>query len=469
MVRAATRTDILWGYIAQALNIGAGIILLPIILRYLPPVDVGLWFVFVTLAGLAQMLEFGFQPTIARNSAYIYAGAQSLQRSGLPDRQSEKNGVNVKLLADLVDASKRIYRIVALLASIVLLFGGTCYIYTILTPAQNVFSSVGAWVCFAAGYIATFYFGYINGLLQGRGDVTSANKVSIITRGSLILLGSAAVIAGYGLLGLGISSLISAVIGRWFANRFYYSAAQKEELKAYRQTVHGAELIKTLWHNASRLGVVQIGAFLIQRANILIASSFLGLSIAASYSMTLTVLMVIGAVSMVICNIHTPHMNALQAEGKQVNLQVLYGEILILAWGVYVAGFFTLFFLGQHILRAIGSKTSLLPGYQLLMLGLICALELNHSIAATYLTTTNKVPFLNAALLSGISILILSLCLVNPVQITGLIIAQGLVQLFYNNWKWPVEAMKHLHSGHKRTLSLGFNSLRQKITSRLVD
>src|SRR6266567_8101153 len=74
---AISRRDIYWGYAAQLLNVGAGLILLPVVVRYFSPEDVGLWFVFITLAGLAQLLEFGFQPTLARNTAYVYAGARS--------------------------------------------------------------------------------------------------------------------------------------------------------------------------------------------------------------------------------------------------------------------------------------------------------------------------------------------------------------------------------------------------------
>lgn len=438
MANPVTKLDLLWGYTATALNIGAGLILLPVILRYLPSEDVGLWFVFMTLASLAQLLEMGFQPTLARNSAYVYAGAQNLRKVGLSGESGNLSDINLKLLDALVMAARRIYRFVAFIATIVLLFGGTYYITQLLTPSQDRVTSILAWLAFASGYIANFYFGYINGLLQGRGDITEANKVVVISRTGLILLGGSAVVMGYGMLGLGVAAMLAAVMGRIVAYRFFYAK--------YNPVVHACsmeindsvrELTKTLWHNASRLGVVQLSAFLIQRGNILIASSFFGLAAAASYGMTITVLMALLGLAMVICSIQIPYMSALQAKGDLDALARVYGQITFLGWSIFTVGLFVLVVLGDLLLNFIGSKTELLPTWPLLLLGFIFLLEVNHSIAATYLTTMNRIPFVYSSLLSGLGVLVLAILTIEPFGVLGLIAAQGVVQLTYNNWKWP--------------------------------
>ena len=89
-MKPLTRGDVLWGYIAQVLNIGAGLILLPILLRNLSPEDVGLWFVFISLAALAQLLELartapGFRDDIGRRALIslfaLLGGEHELTRS----------------------------------------------------------------------------------------------------------------------------------------------------------------------------------------------------------------------------------------------------------------------------------------------------------------------------------------------------------------------------------------------------
>ena len=42
-----TKKDVLWGYIAQFFNIGAGILLLPVILKLLPADILGVWYIFL--------------------------------------------------------------------------------------------------------------------------------------------------------------------------------------------------------------------------------------------------------------------------------------------------------------------------------------------------------------------------------------------------------------------------------------
>ena len=66
-------------------------------------------------------------------------------------------------------------------------------------------------------------------------------------------------------------------------------------------------------------------------------------------------------------------------------------------------------------------------------------LEWNHSTFATLITLSNRVPFVKASILSGGAIVILSFLSVwlTPLGILGLILAQGMVQLAYNNWYWP--------------------------------
>lgn len=465
MAAPATRRDIVWGYIAQALNIGAGLILLPVILHYLPQEDVGLWFVFVTLGSLAQLLEFGFQPTLARNTAYVYAGAQTLVKKGLSVPPAEGQQLSLPLLGALVHTARGIYRIVAVIAFIVLMGGGTLYISTLLTPSQNPWVYLPAWVAFGLGYVATFYYGYFNGLLQGRGDITAANKVIIITRGTLIVLGALLVILGYGLPGLGAASLISAVVGRWASMRYYFVDARPEARQAHSNPPNqGDRLLKTLWHNSWRLGVVHLGAFLIQRSSILIASSFLGLAASASYGMTITILMALMSISTVIANVQLPHMNALQVSGKKQELRSVFGEIVIVSWMVFIVGMVFLVVLGDDLLHLIASKTPLLGMPELIALGVIILLELNHSVAAAYLTTQNEVPFLKAAVYSGLFITALSLALVSEWGVWGLILAQGAIQLAYNNWKWPKDALSHLGGDLPRLLRDGGVRLRSHVS-----
>ncbi|HHH1715679.1 TPA: hypothetical protein ACPY4M_004563, partial [Yersinia enterocolitica] len=102
--------------------------------------------------------------------------------------------------------------------------------------------------------------------------------------------------------------------------------------------------------------------------------------------------------------------------------------------------------LAEYIFPSIGVKLSFLPLNYLLILGLIYLLEMNHSICATIITSKNKVPFVFASLFSGGLIILLSIILSVHFKygVLGLILAQGIVQLMYNNWKWPLMVYNEL-------------------------
>ncbi|ALV08491.1 O-unit flippase-like protein [Roseateles depolymerans] len=456
MNAAKPRSELKWGYFAQALNIGAGLLLLPAVVRSLPSEDVGIWFVFMTLTSLAQLLELGFLPTIARNTAYLFAGARSLAGHGLPTDMHTSGQVDPGLLADLTQAARRIYRWVALLGGLILMSVGSLYVLSVMTPTQDRGMVLGAWWLYAAGNICNFYYGYVNGLLQGRGDVVAANQVVIVTRASMLAAGILALSAGGGLLGLGAATFLASVSGRFVAMRFFRRGAIALPERSRESIQHTVQL---LWHNASRLGVVQVGAFLIQRANVLVASSFLGVSAAASLGLTVTLLMTLSGVAAVILQVRMPRLASAQATRDIHALRGLYGEVLLIACGAFLAGLLVMIVAGNWCLQLLHSKTLLLPTPLLCWLGLIMLLELNHSLAAGYLTTRNQVPFVRAGLLSGVLICLSSLALVKPFGVAGLIAAQGVVQLAYNNWKWPREARLDLGVGWLELLSLGFQRI----------
>lgn len=460
------KIDIFWGYLAQALNIGTGIILLPAILRYMPAHEVGLWFIFMTLSSLAQLLEIGFQPTLARNAAYVYSGAKKLTKYGL-QIQNSSNCIDEILLRNLIAASKKIYKKIGIAIALALYIGGSIYITNISSTKSNIDDILYAWIAFSSGTAINFYYGNFNGLLQGRGEVTKASKLIAISRGLLIIIGSTAVILGYGLIGLGVSSLIAAAFGRWAAHKYFYDKKTKELLNQHKaDQIKINEITSVIWHNASRFGLVQLGAFLVVRGNILVASSYLGLEESASYGLTITLLAALSSVSMVICQLQMPQMNVLQSQKNKDKLIALFGEINIIGWTIYLIGFAILMLYGKEILTLINSKTLLVEKELLAIIGIIFLLELNHSISATYLTTKNTIPFLSSSLISGAGVLITSMVFVKPFGLWGLALSQGIIQALYNNWKWPNLAKKSLNANIVTIIKEGSKEIINKYLSK---
>ena len=93
---------------------------------------------------------------------------------------------------------------------------------------------------------------------------------------------------------------------------------------------------------------------------------------------------------------------------------------------------------------------------------IIAFLEINHSIAGSILLTKNEVPFFKAALISGGATVVLLILFFQYTNwgLLVMIVAPGIAQGVYQNWKWPVTVIKELKINRKDIIY---------ITSKLIN
>ena len=77
---------------------------------------------------------------------------------------------------------------------------------------------------------------------------------------------------------------------------------------------------------------------------------------------------------------------------------------------------------------------------------IISFLENNHSIAGMILLSKNEVPFFKAALFSGAATILLLIVFfrITNFGLLTMILAPGIAQGVYQNWKWPIVVVKEL-------------------------
>ena len=102
--------------------------------------------------------------------------------------------------------------------------------------------------------------------------------------------------------------------------------------------------------------------------------------------------------------------------------------------------------LGNPLLKLLGSKTMFLPTSMFAVLLLIHLLERNHVIAWGFVLAKNEVPFMWPSVITAGVTLVLTYVLLFPLEygIWGLIIAPGIAQLCYQNWRWPQVTISEL-------------------------
>ena len=439
------KKEIAWSYAGTAFMIGAGVILLPFILNKMPQETVGIWNIFQTITALVLLLDFGFRPTFARNISYIFSGVKTLQRDGVQHTTSDAE-VDYGLLKGSLIAMRRFYRWMALAVFGLLATAGTAYFYYILQKySGDRQDAMIAWLLLIGINCYTLYTFYYDALLTGKGYIRQSQQINIFGQAIYVGLAIGLIYAGFGLTAIVGSQLISTIIRRVLTYRVFFT----EELKAKLDDAAAQEpkrILSAITPNAIKIGLTQAGGFLVNKSSVLIGSAFLTLEEVACYGITLQVMDILARCATVFYQSYLPKLAQCRTENNLAGLRRYYllctGSLI----AVYAAGGVAWVFLGNWALDLIHSQTHFLPTAMLCVMLFISLLEHNHAQSAGFIMADNRIPFFIPSLASGAATVVLLWLFLSPLQmgVWGLILAPGIAQLAYQNWKWPSVVIKEL-------------------------
>jgi len=466
-----TKKDLAWSYLAQIFKYGSSLFLLPIVLINLPSDQLAIWYIFASLNTFIFLLDFGFQPNITRNVTYVFSGSSKLLKEGV-ELFNENKEINYSLLYALIKIIKKIYRRLASIGFIILISVGSIYYASIIGNVGSTSKVLLwiAWLIFSLATVFNFYFTYLKCLLMGKGLIQQAQKASILTVGSYLLVGMVGLKLGYGLIALTSATLISSIVNRIMSYNYFYDQSLKSNLdKRLLNKIDEKELFTVIWHNAKKMGLVILGGFFINQANIIILPKFLSLDVVAQFGLVKQLIAIITTISAIFFSTYTPRMNNLYVTKKNEKLIKLLGMSLLIFALIFLSASTILLIMGNDILTVIGSHTLLLPWHYILIMLIIGLLDQQHTIMANVLTFNNYIPFVKASLVSGAVYLIISFLLLeySSLGLYSVIIPGLVVQLAYNNWKWPLEATKMLRVPYTLIWKNSFKSLQSILTNKI--
>ncbi|HCS87070.1 MAG TPA: hypothetical protein DIW30_01110 [Bacteroidales bacterium] len=441
------KRDVAWGLIATVFMIGAGVILMPFILYKMPAETVGIWNVFLTITSLVALLDFGFQPSFARNISYIFSGARHLQKEGVEVLENEQ-AVDYGLLKTTIKAMRIFYRRMALVVLIPLGTAGTAYMYLLMNKYTGDKTDVlVAWLLLIGISCYNLYTMYYEALLTGKGYIKRMQQINILGQSSYIVLGVILIYSGLGLTAIVGSQLVSVIVRRSLYKRVFFTKPMREELDAAEE-----QDIRPILHaivpNATKMGLTNLGGFVITRSSILIGSALLPLTEMAMYGLTFQVIAIIGRCASVMYVSYIPKLAQYRVQGDKNTLKRLFLRSELFMVVAFIAGGVSLLFLGDWALDLIKSDTKFLPFSMTLVMIIAQMLEHCHIIASGFILSNNKIPFFIPSLVSAGATLILLTVFLHwtSLGLWGLILAPAIAQLAYQNWKWPSMVVKELYS-----------------------
>ena len=467
-VISITKKDIIWNYIAIFFNMGAGVIVLPLILHYLSGEEIGLYYLMLTISSMVALIDFGFSPQIGRNITYALSGAKRVEREGLHDEAIMEP--NYRLLSIVIEAAKFVYRRLSIVVLVLMLTLGTCYLHHVTHGFQDVNNSLWIWIVFSVSNYINIYFIYYRSLLTGSGKIFESSVSIILSKLTYIITCGVLVFSGYGLISVVAANMLAPLVLFAYSHIKFYTPQMKSQLPLDIKREEVRDAISGIWYNAKKLGINSLGSFAILKLNLFFVGLFLPLSVVGSFGILTQVIPTLSGLATALFNSYQPKLSSLQVIHNNEEITKRLSITVVVYWIIMIFGGLAIVLLLPWILDLIGSNAEVPSMLISISYLIVMTLEGNHSIFAMVIVTANKVPFVKAGLISGmlIGVLIYLSLRFTTLGLLGVVLAQGVVQLAYNNWRWPKYVFEDLHTNLFDFVKKGSIGLYQLIKNQII-
>lgn len=435
------KNDVLWNYAATFLKLASQALLLPLILTMMSSEKVGIYVVFITINSFALLLDFGFNSSFTRNVTYVFSGVKSLKKQGYEKKINNKNYIDYALLKGLISVMRRFYLVLSLILFVLLITLGSFYISFLTQDYQGDINEVYiAWIILIIVNTYNTYTLYYGALLLGKGLVKKSKQITIAGQLVFLFFSASLIILGYGLIAIFTAQGLSIIIIRFLSKKAFFTDQIIKDLKLISNRSN-REIFNSIYPNSLKIGITSLGAFMVHRSTIIIGSLYISLEDIASYGITLQIITVVSGLAGIYTSTYLPKINELRIRDNIVEIKKIYlkGQFIVIL--SFLLGSFFILVLGEWTLNLLQSSTSLLSSSLIIFMLIFSLLETNHSVAGHILLTKNEVPFFKASILSGLGVIFLLLIFLNNTSLGlfSLILAPGIAQAIYQNWKWPME------------------------------
>lgn len=463
----AKKIDFIWNYLGLFFRMAGAFLLLPLVLSMLDSRLVGLWYVFQAVNSFITVFQAGFAPTFARHFAYCWSGSKSFKSQGAAHADGD---VDYSVFETLIAACKTIYKRIAFITTLVMATAGTVYTYSvsIYMPLAEWFP---AWIVFVIAVFLNIYFDYFESMLRGVGDFTGINKATIGASVMQLLTMATMLIAGFGIMSCSIGFLVQGMAFRLLCSNYFSKHDDIKRGLAFAEKPNKGqieEVRKEISGNAYRDTLVSVANYLSTTANTLLCASLVGLSESSAFSIALQLLNACVNVSSVALSTYQPALQSAYANGDIALERKLTSRVLVSFIGLYVVCVVGLFSFGIPLLSFLGKASAFNYGVTA-ALAVYMFLWKQHSVCATLIANTNRIPYTKAFVVSscvGVLLSMILLVLFNG-SIYGLIAGQFIAQVSYNNWKWPREAACRLKATYFSLLYNGFIEIKRTAMGHL--
>jgi len=390
----------------------------------------GVWWIFLSLGALSYLADFGFAPAITRVYSFLWGGAEDFETEGLRP-VSQHGRPNLPRIHQLHVTVAHLYALLAALVTITLAIAGTLLLWPKMRLIENASFGWMAWVLFVAVTGLNLKTSYWLSAAQGINQVREVQASNLWGGLVYLAVGSVLLLLGLKLLALAVAVATRALVTRWICMRAFSKATKFDRDK---RLAPDNAMLKRLWPNAKKFGIMSVGSYCITQGLILIGSQFLPLNILASLGLTQQIGIFLTSIASLWLQVKWPEITILRTQGRTKEMSILFAKRLSLTVASFVVMAIVVIVLGNELLRWKGTQTQLLPFVPLTYYLAYLGFQMSYGAFGTLAMTENVIPFYRIAIGTGIATTLLSILMTSQWQLWGLLLAPLICEAAYSAW-----------------------------------
>ncbi len=462
-----TKKDIIWNYLSKAFSLFSGLITLPMILSFLTQDEIALNYIFLNIISFIALFDFGFSSQFSKNVAFAFGGANDLNAKGY--QINEGNEINYGLIKAIITSAQHLYLRISVLMLIALVLLGTWYVYTVSNGFKLVDNAFCLWLTFVVVEFFDFYYRFYTPLMLGKGQIAEVNKIEILSSIAKIVVTIIFLLIGLRLWAVMIGMAAKVAIVRLLSYfDFYYKDGLDKYLNKIKVSSEESKIVlKKVWYNAKRTGIVQLASFATTQLGIFFIGIYLNPEKVASFGLLMQLVNIISGVSLSLGYSSIPLYSQFRASRNIKGLVDSFYFSTGMFYVIFLVGSLMLIVFIPHILPFIKSNAEL-PALSVVLIYLLNKfLEGQHCLCICCLSSKNVVyDFESATLIGILTVIVLYIAFhFFHIELLGLSIILLIVQLIYPNWKWPYEICKDWDITYPNLIKNSFFAVENRVIS----
>lgn len=440
-LRRGLKSPVGWFWVLNALQAARGLLILPLLLRVLPEADLGVYYVFLRIAALVPIVDFGFTGTVSRFVSYATGGATELRAYGIAHMESGATP-NKALLWKLLFTYRQLYRLLSVAAFI---FVGGYGTYNVALNVGKTHSPSITWAAWGVTLVAAvleIYAGWWNAFLRAMNEVLVSSRLAVLTSVLQLILAAVLLWRGAGLLAVPLASLVCSLLQRALSRRMCLQILGTPPAKPV-----GPEfaLLKILWPTTWRVGLQFISVYMGTTVPALIYAARLGPAEFAPYGISAQITNFCVGMASVWTQVRWPMVAQYQTRKDDAGLRRILLPSLRRQYATYLLCAVLAVWLAPTLLQFIHSNKQTLPTSWFALLTVTAFLDMRFSFWTMLLSTENRIPSLWPTVATNVlSFALFFLFWSREPGIAALIFAPLAAGALFNYWYWGVAGARSI-------------------------